>query len=119
MTIDEMQEIKAFARSLGYVISEGSNLWSNDKMFTVLYPNTYSEYNTILDFTFSNLDAVDLTNHSARKLMTEEVDCLDVNTFDLKTLDNEEVKQFLIYKWEEYKRYFTTIKLNNIESDFN
>ena len=119
MNVYGMQKIKDFARSIGYVVEESG--WQNKKMFTVRYPLAYDEYNTVIDYSYNSLDFVDLSNETAEELVKNTLDLTEekYTTYRIKEIHPKFIKQFLIDKWSEYKKYLTEVKLNNIERDFN
>ena len=119
MNVNGMQKIKAFARSIGYVVEDGG--WRDEKMFTIHYPLAYDEYNTVIDYSYTSLELVDFCNDSAEKLVERYISVEDSNytTYRIKEIRPKFIKQFLIDKWSEYKKYLAEVKLNNIESDFN
>lgn len=119
MNVYGMQKIKDFARSLGYVVEESG--WQNKKMFTVRYPSAYDEYNNVIDYTYTSLDYVDLSNETPEQLVENTISLTDekYTTYRIKEIRPKFIKKFLIDKWTEYKKYLTEVKLNNIERDFN
>lgn len=119
MNVYGMQKIKDFARSIGYVVEE--NGWQNKKMFTVRYPLAYDEYNTVIDYSYTSLDFVDLSNETPEQQVENTISLEDekYTTYRIKEIRPKFIKQFLIDKWSEYKKYLTEVKLNNIERDFN
>lgn len=119
MNVYGMQKIKDFARSIGYVVEESG--WLNKKMFTIRYPLAYDEYNTVIDYSYNSLDYVDLSNETPEQLVenTISLDDAKYTTYRIKEIRPKFIKQYLIDKWSEYKKYLTEVKLNNIESDFN
>lgn len=114
MTINEMIEMKEFARGLGYTIRE--NEWRDHRKFTVRYPNS-PIYFTVLDFTYDDCDYVDLCENSVERLLSR--DLLGSQTYYISELDKDAVHNFLVKRWKDYKDYIEAIKLNNIDSDFN
>ena len=119
MNVYSMQKIKDFARSIGYVVEESG--WQNKKMFTVRYPLAYDEYNTVIDYSYTSLDYVDLSNMTPEQLVENTIDSDDeiCTTYRIKEIRPKFIKQYLIDKWTEYKKYLSEVKLNNIERDFN
>lgn len=114
MTINEMIEMKEFARGLGYTIRE--NDWKDSRQFTVRYPNSIV-YSTVLDFTYEGCDYVNLSESSVERLLGKD---LSVNQkFSIRELDKDAVQNFLVKRWKDYKDYIEAIKLNNIECDFD
>lgn len=116
MTIDDMIEMKEFARGLGYTIRE--NDFVDHRKFTVRYPNS-SIYSTILDFTYENCNYVNLDESSVESLIPENLHGNPRQTFYVGELDKDAVQNFLVQRWKDYKDYIEAIKLNKIESDFN
>lgn len=113
MTINEMIEMKEFARELGYTIRE--NDWRDNRQFTVRYPNS-TLYSTVLDFTFDDCDYVNLSESSVERLLGKES---ITQRFSIRELDKDAVQNFLVKRWKDYKDYIEAIKLNNIECDFD
>ena len=70
MAIDDMIEMKEFARGLGYTIR--ANDFVDHRKFTVRYPNS-SIYSTILDFTYENCNYVNLDESSVESLIPENL----------------------------------------------
>ena len=116
MTINEMIEMKEFARGLGYTIRE--NDFVDHRKFTVRYPNS-SIYSTILDFTYENCNYVNLDESSVESLIPENLHRNKRKTFFVSELNKDAVQNFLVQRWKDYKDYIEAIKLNKIESDFN
>ena len=113
MTINEMIEMKEFARGLGYTIRE--NDWIDHRKFTVRYPNS-TFYSTVLDFTYEGCDYVNLSESSVERLLGKD----SVNQkFSIRELDKDAVQNFLVKRWKDYKDYIEAIRLNNIECDFD
>lgn len=114
MTLNEMIEMKEFARGLGYTIRE--NDWIDHRKFTVRYPNS-TIYSAVLDFTYDGCDYVNMCESVVERLI--QGDLYGTQTFYIGELDKSAVKKFLVQRWKDYKDYIEAIKLNNIESDFN
>ena len=114
MTINEMIEMKEFARGLGYTIRE--NDWIDHRKFTVRYPNS-TIYSAVLDFTYDGCDYVNLCETIVESLI--KGDLHGTQTFYIGELNKDAVQNFLVKRWKDYKDYIEVIKLNNIESDFN
>lgn len=114
MTINEMIEMKEFARGLGYIIRE--NDWIDHRKFTARYPSS-TVYSTVLDFTYEGCDYVNLCETSVERLI--HGDLHGTQTFYIGELNKDAVQNFLVQRWKDYKDYIEAIKLNNIESDFN
>ena len=115
MTIEEMIEMKEFARGLGYTIRE--NDWIDHKKFAVRYPNS-NIYSCVLDFTYEGCNYVNLCETSVERLIKEATHS-STQTFYVSELNKDAVQNFLVKRWKDYKDYIEAIKLNNIESDFN
>jgi hypothetical protein len=114
MTINEMIEMKEFARGLGYTIRE--NDWIDHRKFTVRYPNS-TLYSTVLDFTYEGCDYVNLCESVVERLIQGDLHA--TQTFYVGELNKDAVQNFLVQRWKDYKDYIEAIKLNKIESDFN
>lgn len=112
MTINEMIEMKEFARGLGYTIREIDN-----RKFTVRYPNS-ATFSTVLNFTYNGCNCVNLCESSVERMLKEDLSFL-AQRFYIRELDKYAVQNFLIKRWKDYKDYMEAIKLNNIDSDFN
>lgn len=113
MTIDNMIEMKEFARELGYTIRE--NDWNASRQFAVRYPNS-TPYSTVLDFTYDGCDYVNLSESSVERLLGK--DLYSNQRFSIRELDKDAVHNFFVKRWKDYKDYIEAIKLNNIECDF-
>lgn len=114
MTINEMIEMKEFARGIGYTIRE--NDWIDHRKFTARYPNS-ALYSCVLDFTYEGCDYVNLCETAVERLI--QGDLHGTQTFYIGELNKDAVQNFLVQRWKDYKDYIEAIKLNNIESDFN
>lgn len=114
MKLEEMLEMKEFARGLGYVIRE--NDWIDSRKFTARFPNS-TVYSTVLDFTYEGCDYVNLCETCVERLI--QGDLHGSQTFYIGELNKDAVQNFLVQRWKDYKDYIEAIKLNNIESDFN
>lgn len=116
MTVNEMIEMKEFARGLGYIIRE--NDWIDHRKFIVRYPSS-TIYSTVLDFTYEGCDYVNLSESSVERLIPGDLHGNPRQTFYIGELNKDAVQNFLVQRWKDYKDYIEAIKLNNIESDFN
>lgn len=116
MTIDEMIEMKEFARVLGYTIRE--NDWEDHRKFTVRYPNSRL-YSTVLDFTYEGCKYVNFCESPIEMLIPGDLHGNPKQTFFVGELNKDAVQNFLVQRWKDYKDYIEAIKLNKIESDFN
>ena len=114
MTLNEMIEMKEFARGLGYTIRE--NDWKDSRQFTVRYPNS-TLHSTVLDFTYDGCDYVDFCESSVERLLGKDLSIHQ--RFSIRELDKDAVHNFLVKRWKDYKDYIEAIKLNNIECDFD
>lgn len=116
MTINEMIEMKEFARGLGYTIRE--NDWEDHRKFTVRYPNS-TLYSTVLDFTYDGCKYVNLCESPIEILIPGDLHGNPRQKFYVGELNKDAVQNFLVKRWKDYKDYIESIKLNKIDSDFN
>lgn len=113
MTLEEMKEIKLFAKSMGYIIRED---WG-ENLFTARFPLSHSIYCTVLDFSYTNAKFVNLSDIPVELIITD--DYRGSTKFYLENLSKNSVKNFLCEKWKEYKELLEDKKLEQMQGDFN
>lgn len=113
MTLEDMKEIKQFAKSMGYIIRED---WG-ENLFTARFPLSHSIYCTVLDFSYTDAKAVNLSDIPVERIITD--DYRGSTKFYIEDLRKTTVINFLCQKWKEYKELIGEKKLEQIQSDFN
>ena len=89
MTLEDMKEIKQFAKSMGYIIRED---WG-ENLFTARF------------------------HIPVERIITD--DYRGSTKFYIEDLRKTTVKNFLCQKWKEYKELIGEKKLEKIQGDFN
>ena len=115
----EMLKLRDYAKQLGYVIIED---YSQEGMYTITFPNAYSEYVSVVDCSWEDLKNISFTVFTIDELMNGCEDYDDVKediTFPTYKVSYNEVKDFMDFYWGEYKQYLQQQKINKIMDDFN
>ena len=113
MTLDDMKEIKQYAKILGYVIREE---W-DENLFTARFPLSTSIYCTVLDFSYTDAKCVNLSDISVERIINDDY---RISTkFYIEDLSKNTIKNFLSRKWKEYKEFVEEKKLEKIQDDFS
>lgn len=120
MTLDEMIEIKEYARNLGYIIHEGDELVNGDEyQFIARMPNcgnldilNFHDISHKLVYIIKDFKEIDRAYNTIFHINE------DMAQLSLESMDKDSVIKYLDHCFLYYKNVILERKMQNIEKDF-
>lgn len=119
MTLDELQKIAEFAKTLGFIVKTDTEWGKNS--FAIYLPCENGKYNPVIDNTFS------LSNHEiisvivpkdVKKILHKKYITINNEQCSVKSLNKDKLKNYLIKVITLYKNELIKQKKQAISKDF-
>jgi hypothetical protein len=119
MTLEELQKIAEFAKTLGFIVRRDTE-WDKNS-FAIYLPCENGKYNPIIDNTFnlSNHEIISvITSQEVKKILHNKFTIINNEQCSVKSLDKDKLKNYLIKVMTLYKNELIKQKKQSISKDF-
>lgn len=119
MTLDELQKIAEFAKTLGFIVKTSPECDKNS--FSIYLPGENEKYYPIIDNTFSlsNHEIISvIASQEVKKILHNKYTIINNEQCFVKSLDKDKLKNYLIKVMTLYKNELIKQKKQSISKDF-
>lgn len=119
MTLEELQKIAEFAKTLGFIVKTDTEWGKNS--FAIYLPCENGKYNPVIDNTFSlshNEIISVITLQDVKKILHKMYIVIDNEQCYVKSLNKDKLKNYLIKVMTLYKNELIKQKKKSICKDF-